>query len=63
MDQRIDRADQRMDHMERRFDRLEQMITSSFESLHRQLDTYGEVQVLKERMARMEGERSTKPAA
>ena len=54
---------ERLDRMDGRTDRLEQLITSSFEALRRQLDTYNDVQVLKERMARMEGERSTKPAA
>ncbi len=61
--ERLDRMDQRMDHMDSRFDRLEQMMMASFDALRRQLDTYNDVQVLKERMARMEGERSTKPAA
>ena len=54
---------ERLDRMDARTDRLEQMITSNFEALRRQLDTYNEVQVLKERMARMEGERGIKPIA
>ena len=63
IEERLDCMDKRMDNTDGKLDRLEQTITRSFESLRRQLDTYNDVQLRKERMARMEGERSTKPAA
>ena len=46
-----------------RMDRLENIVTKGFEKLDRQLDTYKDVQVLKERMARIEGEHSQQGAA
>jgi len=56
--ERMDRMDKRLDRLENHFERLEQLVATGFENLRRQLDTYGEVQLLKERMARVEGERS-----
>ena len=70
MDERLDRIDGRLDRMDGRFDRtdgrldrIEQLIANGFEMIRKQLDTFHEVQLLKERMARMEGERGASPAA
>ena len=53
----------RLDRLDARLDRLKQIVMAGFEGVRRQLDTYQEVQAVKERLARIEGERSPKPAA
>ncbi len=60
---RLDGMDGRLDRVDGRLDRLENTVVAGFEKLSRQLDTYNDVQVLKERMARVEGERSRQGAA
>lgn len=47
----------RIERIETRMEKLEEAMTRGFEDVRRQLDTYKDVQMLKERMARMEGER------
>ncbi len=62
MSARMDRMDARMDKLDARMDKLDDTIARGFEDVRRQLDTYKDVQLLKERMIRVEAERSF-PAA
>ena len=55
-------TNKRLDGMDSRLDRLEQAMTNGFENIRRQLDVYKDVQVLKERMVRVEVEHESKPA-
>ncbi len=54
-------TNKRLDGMDSRLDRLEQAMTNGFENIRRQLDVYKDVQVLKERMVRVEVEHESKP--
>lgn len=56
---RLNCTDERSSRMN---DGLEQIITNGFEGIRRQLDTYNDVQQLKERVIRMEAERGIRPA-
>ena len=53
----------RITRMNTRMDRLEQTMTAAFSNLSQELNTYNDVQKLKERMARLEGEHHLKPSA
>ncbi len=53
----------RLTRMDARMDRLEQAMTAAFSNLSQELSTFNDVQKLKERMARLEGECHMKPSA
>ncbi len=61
--QRIDGVEARLDQIDGRLDSLEQALKFGFENVARQLDVYKDVQLLRERMLRLELERSPKPNA
>ncbi len=60
-EKRMDKFEGRIDNLEARMDNLGELVTRGFEDVRRQLDTYKAVQLLKKRMARMEGEGTVPP--
>ncbi len=53
----------RVTRMNARMDGLEKTMAAAFSNLSQELNTYNDVQKLKERMARVEGEYHMKPSA